>query len=134
MAALKQQSTGMRVLTINGDSSSIKFAFFQAEGLRQVLEGKIERIGSPEARFTLSGEQNLSRRIEARDHSEAVKVFVEWLEQEISANPLSAVGHRIVHGGPKCCAPERITPKLLDYLRTLSPFVIRHCLTSKCRS
>jgi len=43
-----------RILTINGGSSSIKFALFEAGGsLRRILEGGIERIGLPEA--TLAG-------------------------------------------------------------------------------
>ena len=38
------------ILTINGGSSSIKFALFEAgDPLRRILEGEIERIGFPEA-------------------------------------------------------------------------------------
>jgi hypothetical protein len=41
-----------RILTINGGSSSIKFALFEAgDLLRRILEGGIERIGLPEATF-----------------------------------------------------------------------------------
>jgi hypothetical protein len=41
-----------RILTINGGSSSIKFALFEAgDSLRRILEGGIERIGLPEATF-----------------------------------------------------------------------------------
>ncbi len=43
-----------RVLTVNGGSSSIKFALFEAERIsRPVLKGRIERIGLPEAIFTI---------------------------------------------------------------------------------
>jgi acetate kinase len=45
-----------RILTINGGSSSIKFALFQAgDSLRQIMEGRIERIGLPEATFFVKG-------------------------------------------------------------------------------
>ena len=45
-----------RILTINGGSSSIKFALFEAgDSLRRILEGEIERIGLPEA--TLAGQR-----------------------------------------------------------------------------
>jgi len=41
-----------RILTINGGSSSIKFALFDAaNSLRRILKGGIERIGLPEATF-----------------------------------------------------------------------------------
>jgi len=44
-----QQSPSL-VLTINGGSSSMKFALFEAgESLKRILEGSIERIGLPEA-------------------------------------------------------------------------------------
>ena len=40
------------ILTINGGSSSIKFALFEArDSLRRILEGGVERIGLPEATF-----------------------------------------------------------------------------------
>jgi len=42
--------TNQRILTINGGSSSIKFALFEAgESLRRILAGELERIGRPEA-------------------------------------------------------------------------------------
>jgi acetate kinase len=45
-----------RILTINGGSSSIKFALFEAgDSLRRVLEGGIERIGLPDAIFQVKG-------------------------------------------------------------------------------
>ncbi len=44
------------VLTINGGSSSIKFALFEAgDSLRRILGGGIERIGRPEAVLRLKG-------------------------------------------------------------------------------
>jgi acetate kinase len=45
-----------RILTINGGSSSIKFALFEAgDSLRRILEGEIERIGHPEATLRVKG-------------------------------------------------------------------------------
>ena len=114
------------ILTVNGGSSSIRFAFFGAEGLRRVLEGKIDRIGSPEATFTVEGSQNFSRPWLAHDHTEAANAFVDWIEKEIGREALGAVGHRIVQGGPKYSAPERITREVIAYLRTLSPFDPEH--------
>jgi acetate kinase len=45
-----------RILTINGGSSGIKFARFEAgDPLRRILEGEIERIGLPEATLRVKG-------------------------------------------------------------------------------
>jgi acetate kinase len=49
-------SAGPRILTINGGSSSIKFALFEAGGpLRRILEGVVERIGLPDAVLQVKG-------------------------------------------------------------------------------
>jgi acetate kinase len=123
---MKQRVTLTQVLTINGGSSSIKCALFDAQDLRRVLEGRIERIGSPRATFTVKGSQNFSRPLKVRDHTEAVNAFMDWLEKETGRESLGAVGHRIVHGGPKYSAPERITREMIEYLRMLSPFAPEH--------
>jgi acetate kinase len=48
--------TNPRILTINGGSSSIKFALFEAgDSLRRILAGGIERIGLPEATLRVKG-------------------------------------------------------------------------------
>ena len=52
MAAVKQSEAS--VLTVNGGSSSIKFALFETRGsLRRILAGSIERIGQPETEQVL---------------------------------------------------------------------------------
>jgi acetate kinase len=118
--------TTARILTINGGSSSIKFALFDAESLRRVLKGRIEPIGSPEATFVIEGSENFSRRLSEPAQTAAVNVLMDWLEERLGCGALAAVGHRMVHGGPKYSAPQRITPEIVDYLRTLSPFDPEH--------
>jgi acetate kinase len=99
------------ILTVNGGSSSIKFALFDAgDSLRRILEGGIERIGLPEATFRVKGEDranNFSRIVAAPDHTVAVGVLMDWLEQRSGRDALAAVGHRVVHGGPKYYKPQR---------------------------
>ena len=45
--------------------------------------------------------------------------MIDWLEKFVGLNAIAAVGHRIVHGGSRYHAPERITPELIDNLREL---------------
>ncbi len=94
-----------RILTINGGSSSIKFALFEAgDSLRRILEGAIERIGLPEATLRVKGSSqadNFSRPVTAPDHTVAVAALMDWIEKRIGREALTAVGHRVVHGGPK---------------------------------
>ncbi len=119
-----------RVLTINGGSSSIKFALFEAcESLRRILEGGIERIGQPEPTFRVKGSDqadNFSRSVAAPDHTAAVGILMDWVEERIGRDGLTAVGHRVVHGGPKYSEPQRITAEMVEELHQLSSFDPEH--------
>jgi acetate kinase len=119
-----------RILTINGGSSSIKFAVFEAgDPLRRILEGGIERIGLPEATFVVKGlnqTDNFSRLVAVPDHAVAVGILMDWIEERIRRGELTAVGHRVVHGGPKYSKPQRITAEMVEELRQLSPFDPEH--------
>ena len=118
--------TSGHVLAINGGSSSIKLALFQAgDTLQRILEGGIERIGTSQATFCVKGSEqgdSFSESLTAPDHAEAVVALMDWIEKRGGRHTLTAVGHRVVHGGPRYYKPERITPEMVDELRRLSPF------------
>jgi acetate kinase len=122
--------THATVLTINGGSSSIKFALFDAgDSLQRILEGAIERIGLPETTLRVKGlnrSDNFSRLVTAPDHTAAVNVLMDWIEERGGRDALTAVGHRVVHGGPKYSEPQRITAEMVEELRQLSPFDPEH--------
>jgi acetate kinase len=119
-----------RILTINGGSSSIKFALFEAgDSLRRMLEGRIERIGLPEATLRVKGlsqADNCSRPLAAPDHTAAVGALMDWIEERLGRVALAAVGHRVVHGGPKYSDPQFITKEMVQELRQLTPFDPEH--------
>ena len=119
-----------RILTINGGSSSIKFALFEAcESPRRILEGGIERIGLPKPTFRVQGTDpadRFSRLVTAPDHTAAVVILMDWIEERAGRDALTAVGHRVVHGGPKYSKPQRITTEMVEELHQLSPFDPEH--------
>ena len=118
----------MHILTVNGGSSSIKFALFDG-ALRRILQGAVERIGLPEAALRgqgLNPQDNFLRSVTAPDHATAVAVLMDWIEGRSGPDALAAVGHRVVHGGPKYSQPERITAKMVEELRGLCPFDPEH--------
>ena len=114
------------ILTVNGGSSSIKFALFEAgDPLRRILGGQIERVGLPAATFKMKGltpADNFTRSVSAPDYTAAVGVLMDWIEKRGGRDALTAVGHRVVHGGPKYSQPERITSKIVEELHQLSAF------------
>jgi len=124
------KSANSRILTINGGSSSIKFALFEAgDSLRRILQGGIDRIGLPEATLRVKGlsqADNVSRSVKAPDHTVAVGALMDCIEERSGRDALTAVGHRVVHGGPKYSKPQRITPEMIDELHRLSPFDPEH--------
>ena len=119
-----------RILTINGGSSSIKFALFEAgDSLQRIMEGGIDRIGLPEPTFRVKGlnqADNFSRAVTAPDHTAAVGALLDWIEERSRRDALTAVGHRVVHGGPKYSKPQRITAEMVEELHRLSPFDPEH--------
>ena len=128
VSALKQAKAS--ILTINGGSSSIKFALFNVDPvLRRILEGSIERIGLPGSTFVVKGlneADNFTRSITAANHTEAVGVLMDWVEERIQRGELTAVGHRVVHGGPKYYEPHLITTEVVEELHQLKPFDPEH--------
>lgn len=118
------------VLSVNGGSSSIKFALFEADNVpRRILEGRIEGIGLREGRFRVKGpdpSDNLDERVLAPNRTAAVDLLMDWVNARIESGTLSCVGHRLVHGGPKYWEAQRITPEMIKELHQLSPFDPEH--------
>lgn len=121
--------TKSRILTLNGGSSSIKFALFEVgDSLHRLLEGGIERIGFQESILRVTGvnsADNVTRSVMAPDHTAAVAVLMDWIEER-GHDSLSAVGHRVVHGGPNYSEPQLITAEMINALHQLSPLDPEH--------
>jgi acetate kinase len=99
------------------------------DSLRRIFEGGIERIGRPDATLRVKGENqadNFSRLVSASDHTSAVGVLMDWIEERGGSDALTAVGHRVVHGGPKYSEPQRINAEMVEELHRLSPFDPEH--------
>ncbi len=115
------------VLTINSGSSSIKFSVY-APGNSRLLFGRIERIGLPDGAFLAfdgNGTALLKEGMSFPDHVPALKALFDWLRKRPEGEDISAVGHRVVHGG-RITSPRVIDQELMDTLRTLLPFAAEH--------
>jgi acetate kinase len=113
------------LLTINGGSSSIRFALYGADTpLRRRLYGKVDRIGQNGTNLTFAestGEPGVTRTVDLNGHESAATFLVDWLETQPAFASIEAVGHRVVHGMSHS-KPELITPELLDELRSITPY------------
>jgi len=113
------------ILTINGGSSSVKFAVYAGgEPLKRTLHGSVDRIGMSGTTLTFDDEtthQHDSRWIETSDHKSVAIYLSTWLAEQQNFESIRAVGHRVVYGMHHT-APELVTEALLDELHRISPF------------
>jgi acetate kinase len=118
------------VLAVNGGSSSIKFALFEAgASLERLLKGGIDQIGSPNAVFHLkaaNSDDSFSRPVAASNHTIAVNMLMDCIEKRSDRGALVAIGHRVLQGGPKYHKPQRITADMIAELHRLSLFDPEH--------
>jgi len=112
------------ILTINGGSSSIKFALYKAgEPLQRGLYGKVDRIGLSGTNLTFKDpaqDREESQKLGASDHKSAAAFLLDWLQKQNALESVRAVGHRVVHG-MRHTAPELVTQELLNDLHRIMP-------------
>jgi len=117
------------IVTINGGSSSIKFAVFEQDALlTSVLSGSIENIGLPNTTIRFiekSITAHTTQQIEAAGFTEAAAYLINWLERRVGFDSVKAIGHRLVHG-MQHTEPLRITNALLQELKQLIPYDPEH--------
>ena len=112
------------VLTLNGGSSSLKFAVYDpGPPLAKVLSGVVERIGLGGAvlRTVGPGVRREQQSLDAPDHEAAARHLLAWLGRQIDPRSLVAVGHRVVHGGTRFTDSRPVTPDVLAELHRLEP-------------
>ena len=114
------------ILTINGGSSSLKFALFDRDDPRaRLLSGRVERIGMPEGRLVVDaadGGGREDRPVVAEKQRAALALVIDRIEAAVGLAAVAVIGHRIVHGGPRYHEPERITAGLIEELRRISGY------------
>ncbi|MBI8990277.1 acetate kinase [Corynebacterium meridianum] len=120
-------------LVLNSGSSSIKFQLVDPERHatdEPFASGLVEQIGEPEGRVTLkyAGETHTTT-APIPDHNVGLDMAFE-LMNEHGCGPaeveITAVGHRVVHGGILFSSPEIITDEILGMIRDLIPLAPLH--------
>ena len=113
----------MKVLVLNCGSSSLKYQLINMETEEVLASGKYERIGEDEAFIThkVNG-QKIEIKHPAKTHEEAVDFTLKQLinpEYKVidSLDEISAIGHRLVHGGEKINKSVVITDEVVDVLK-----------------
>lgn len=118
------------VFVLNSGSSSLKFGLYQrgASDEDALLTGSAEGIGHENGTLKIlvaDGKPLVARDGILESQSSALATVGKAIREHVHTEP-AAVGHRIVHGGPKLVTHQRITPEVLDELRAATHFAPLH--------
>jgi acetate kinase len=107
----------MLILVINSGSSSIKYQLFDIRNKKSIAKGKIERIGEVNSKI--------------KNHEQAINLILKNLthpKQGVikSVKEISAVGHRVVHGGEEISKPVVINKRIIKIIRKYSELAPLH--------
>ncbi|WP_422474242.1 acetate kinase [Endozoicomonas sp. ALB032] len=103
------------ILVINCGSSSLKFAVINPTTEEEKINGIAERLDSSEAvlRWKVKGEKG-SQALGLAAHEAALEALMGLLREEGLVEGISAIGHRVVHGGEKFSKSCLVTDEVLQ--------------------
>src|SRR5699024_6698082 len=118
------------ILAINAGSSSLKFQLFQMPDEKVLAKGQIERIGLPNAVFTIEKADEKDEEVSnISNHEEAVTILLRKLQASgiiKSLKEIHAVGHRVVHGGERFKESVIIDDQVIKNIDEISSFAPLH--------
>ena len=117
----------MKVLVINCGSSSLKYQLFDMTDESVLCKGLVERIGIEGSKLThkVNGEKLVVEE-PMKDHTESINhVFDALLDEKYgvikSLDEVSAIGHRVLHGGDKltesCIIDDKVKDKIREFIK-----------------
>jgi acetate kinase len=129
IAATQEDFAGL-VLALNSGSSSLKFAVFRSgKGDEElILSGSADGIGHADGTLNLrtaDGRVLLQEDHKLESQTEALAKLSGALGDHLQ-QPLIAVGHRVVHGGPKLRTHQLVTTEVLTELKEATHYAPLH--------
>ena len=117
------------ILVVNAGSSSIKFQLFAVsshDGLERRFRGQIEGIGTrprllaKDVKGAILIDETLPVE-DVRNVPAALDKVITFLRGQLNGRLPTAIGHRVVHGGPEYSDPTVISTAVLDRLQRFTP-------------
>lgn len=123
----------MNILVINCGSSSLKYQLIDSSNENVLAKGLCDRIGIADSfvKQTVTGKEDTVIKVDLKDHNIAIAEVVKALTSKEygvidSLADISAVGHRIVHGGEKFCESVIIDDKAMKAIEDCIPLAPLH--------
>ncbi|MFO3150621.1 acetate kinase, partial [Legionella pneumophila serogroup 1] len=122
------------ILVINAGSSSVKFQLFSRQLNPQLLvQGKVSDIGNKPSFTAIGAIPNLGNtEVDKKSlsdectHEEALRLILNWIEVLSEQWQVTAVAHRIVHGGTLFKNSVIVNPHVMQKLWALAPLAPLH--------
>jgi len=123
----------MDILALNCGSSSVKYQLYDWENKKVIAKGVVERIGIGDSFIVheVEGRDTYRDEYECHDHSTAIELIVKTLTQGDSAvvdsmDKISAVGHRVVHGGDKFASSVLLSDEVIKTIEDVQHLAPLH--------
>ena len=123
----------MDILALNCGSSSVKYQLFDWDKMEVIAKGMVERviIGDSFIIHEVPGRETHREESECPDHQVAINLIIKTLTSEAHGvlsdiNNISAVGHRVVHGGEKFTCSVLIDEQVLDAVKEVQHLAPLH--------
>jgi acetate kinase len=118
------------VLVVNCGSSSIKYQLIDADSEQSLAKGLVERIGADDAVLRHTGPEGVVETEQPlADHDAGLRAVLAAFDEagpNLADAGLTAVGHRVVHGGDRFADPAVVDDSVLDAIRDLIPLAPLH--------
>ena len=122
----------MKILVLNTGSSSLKYQVIDMENEETLAKGNFERIGQINSFLThkVNGEKHKFEHY-AKNHEQAIEFVISRLINPHygvlkDLSELTAIGHRVVHGGEKFSEPTLITDEVIEAIEDCSDLAPLH--------
>src|SRR4051794_27250667 len=119
----------MNILVLNAGSSTLKFRLLARrdtadEQPRVLVDGMVDKWGTPQAglKVSVEGQASTKRSVAAESPAQAAEHAIRVCQP----HGIDAIGHRVVHGGPRFVQPARITPEVVRAIREVSSLAPLH--------
>ena len=117
------------VLVINSGSSSIKFSLINISANTTIITGMAEKLGLANATMHIKHDGSKEDiALEGNDHAAAMQSLSNVLQQKKLSTIITAIGHRVVHGGEKFKTATIINNEVIRAIEELRLFSL-HCIT-----
>lgn len=110
---------------MNRGSATLKSALYDTATRENLLLSiNIDEDGASGVRLKIvdgNGATLADSSVQGSDPNAALDAMFAWLGEKNFLSGLAAAGHRVVHGGPKYTAPQRVSPEFMAEMETLLP-------------